>query len=113
MNRLKIVLLILVLLACSNSTEGGPVNLRIFNKTGMEISEVIVNSVTYSAIEIDGYSNFKKHDYIYRYAYIKAIIGGKDYVLQPIDYVGESKLTSGDYTFKLEIVNNELQQSIE
>ena len=41
----------------------------------------------------------------YRYAYVRVIIGGQEFVLQPIDYVGETPLTEGNYTYVIGVTD--------
>ena len=44
-------------------------------------------------------SAFKPFEKAYRYAQVKLVIEGKEYILQPIDYVGETPLENGKYTY--------------
>jgi hypothetical protein len=46
------------------------------------------------------YKIFKK---AYRYAYVKLEIDGKTFTLQPIDYVGETVLKNGNYTYQIDV----------
>ena len=41
----------------------------------------------------------------YSYAYIKVVINGEELVLQPIDYVGETPLEAGNYTYVVNVVD--------
>lgn len=45
------------------------------------------------------YKTFKK---AYRYAFVELQIDGKTYTFQPIDYVGESLLKKGYYTYQID-----------
>jgi heat shock protein HslJ len=44
----------------------------------------------------------------YSYAYVKVTAGGDEFVLQPIDYVGESLLAPGEYTYVLDVAEQQL-----
>ena len=44
-------------------------------------------------------------DYAYRYAYVKLEINGEEFVLQPIDYVGETKLGDGSFTYLIDVTD--------
>ena len=46
--------------------------------------------------EVTEYQEFNDS---YSYGFVRAVIGTDEYVIEPIDYVGESKLESGKYTF--------------
>jgi hypothetical protein len=41
----------------------------------------------------------------YRYANIKVVIAGQELVLQPFDYVGETPLTPGNYTYVIGVTD--------
>jgi len=89
------------------------VEVRILNKTGNRIYGAIINDVQYGTIENNSYSEYKEHDVIYRYGYVKVQIDTTEYTIQPIDYVGEKPLKGGKYTYKLELDNTTLVQSLE
>ena len=44
-------------------------------------------------------SDYKPFEIAYRYAQIQVRIDDAEYVLQPIDYVGETPLKNGKYTY--------------
>jgi hypothetical protein len=46
---------------------------------------------------------YREYDKAYRYAYVSLTIDGEDLVVQPIDYVGETPLGIGYFTYHLEI----------
>jgi hypothetical protein len=50
-------------------------------------------------------SDYMVFEGLYRYAYIRVEVDDMEYILQPIDYVGETPLSSGDYTYRLDISN--------
>ena len=50
---------------------------------------------------------YQTFDLAYRYAFVELEIDGKTYTLQPIDYVGETPLENGNYTYSIEAAINE------
>ena len=71
---------------------------------------VIVNSPggkqVYQQISAGSFSVYKPYSFIYRYASIEVYYNNRKLQLQPIDYVGEQKLTPGKYTYQLRIMIN-------
>ena len=51
-------------------------------------------------------SDYQSVDRAYAYSYIEVIIDGNTYVLQPIDFVGETELTAEHYTYILDADNS-------
>jgi len=54
--------------------------------------------------EKTGYHPFER---AYRYAYVRLFIAGTEFVIQPIDYVGETPLGPGIFTYELDVVDFE------
>lgn len=50
-------------------------------------------------------SDYRAVGLAYSYAYVEALAGGVPVKLQPIDYVGETPLEPGNYTYTLEAVS--------
>jgi hypothetical protein len=46
-------------------------------------------------------SGYRQVELAYRYAYVDVLADGKSYVLQPFDYVGETPLGKGRFTYVL------------
>jgi len=76
------------------------------NNSSFEYSNVHVNTSGgenfYGTISPNKYSDYKKYEFAYRYAFVELKIGEATYTLQPIDYVGEEMLSSGKYTYEIE-----------
>ena len=85
----------------------GDVEIRIQNASPFSFQRVDVvfpaDEVSYGAIGANSASQYRGVSKAYRYAYIEVDIGGEELVLQPIDYVGESLLESGRYTYVLNV----------
>lgn len=112
----KILILIITFIAMvSCSKEDGNDSLgpeiRLSNTSKQNFKNVIINTSTgevnfgdLNSGQKTAYKIFKK---AYRYAFVKLEIDGKTYTIQPIDYVGETVLKDGRYTYQLNV--NETQ----
>jgi len=105
----QIVFLVLVFISIVGCTDRDDnitkVNLRIKNSSTVHFDEVTVNSNenVYSNISVDSYSDYIEFDELYSYAYVQILADGETYTLQPIDFVGETPLEVGFYTYELGI----------
>ena len=86
---------------------GGDVEIRIQNASSFPFERVDVvfpeDEVSYGSIRANSASAYRDVSKAYRYAYIEVEIGGEELIIQPIDYVGESLLRSGRYTYVLNV----------
>ena len=86
---------------------GGDVEIRIQNASSFPFQRVVVvfpeDEVSYGSIRANSASAYRDVSKAYRYAYIEVEIGGEELVIQPIDYVGESLLEPGRYTYILNV----------
>lgn len=114
MNRLSLRLVgflgLLTLAACDSSLlpgGGGDVEIRIQNASSFPFQRVDVvfpeDQVSYGSIPANSTSDYRGVSRAYRYAYIEVEIAGEELRIQPIDYVGESLLDSGRYTYVLNV----------
>jgi hypothetical protein len=88
-------------------TDAAPaVQIRIRNGTNVDFDSVEVRfpnqTGRFGAVAVGETSGYRRVNGAYRYAYVEARAGDKRYVVQPIDYVGESLLAEGRYTYSLE-----------
>jgi len=81
------------------------VNIRIQNASSITFDEVQVGDQeeVYMNINPDGFSEYQEYELAYQYAYIQITSGEEVFVLQPIDFVGETPLPIGLYTYVLNI----------
>jgi hypothetical protein len=94
--------------ACSAvSTNAGP-EIRVENASQSDFSSVRVvfpsEDVSYGALPAGATSEYESVAEAYRYAYVEVMIGERRVVLQPIDYVGETLLGPGRYTYALDVM---------
>jgi hypothetical protein len=95
-------------LACSDSTAPiDGVHVRVANESSFAFEAVDVvfpeDSVDYGAVPSRGVSEYREVNTAYRYALIIVRIAGDEMRLQPIDYVGETPLREGRYTYALNL----------
>ena len=85
----------------------GDVRIRIANGSSFAFERVDVvfpeNAVSYGSIPAHGATSYHGVETAYRYAYIEVQIGDEELVIQPIDYVGETPLEPGHYTYALNV----------
>ncbi|MGI9543106.1 MAG: hypothetical protein ACR2MX_07590 [Cyclobacteriaceae bacterium] len=85
----------------------GPTNIRVKNISLFDFDEVEVSApggvANYGPVAVQATSDYQSYSEAYRYAFIKVTIGDKDFILQPIDYVGESPLGVGNFTYVIDV----------
>jgi len=81
------------------------INIRIKNDSNINFDEVRVsnNEELYTNVAPGKYSDYLVYEIAYQYDFIEIKSGEEIYVLQPIDFVGETELPIGLYTYKLSI----------
>jgi hypothetical protein len=108
MRRLLGVGLMVALTSCDSPFEpSGDVNVRVANNSSFAFDRVEVvfpeDLVDYGTVAARGVSEYVAVEAAYRYAYIEAEIDGEVLLIQPIDYVGETPLEHGFYTYLLNV----------
>lgn len=96
----------LVAMACTDrDDEISTVQIRIKNASNITYDEVQVgdSEEVYINVSPDAYSEYLEYEIAYSYAAIEIHSGEETYVLQPIDFVGETQLPPGFYTYQLAI----------
>jgi hypothetical protein len=85
----------------------GPALLRVENRSQTDFTDVFVQFMDepthYGAVDAGALSAYRPFETAYRYGLIEAQAADTTYRLQPIDYVGESPLGAGRYTYRLTI----------
>ena len=96
---------VLVLAACGGADE--PTTVRLCNDTGQDINAVAWNTIYAS----DFLTNGMCTDYetptnkVYRYTRVSFRVQTDDFLIQPIDYVGETPLGGGPWSYHLTITD--------
>ena len=101
-------LVLLGVLACSDSTAPTDgVHVRVANESSFAFDAVDVvfpaDSVDYGAVPSHGVSHYEQVSTAYRYAMIIVRVAGEEMRIQPFDYVGETPLRAGRYTYALNL----------
>ncbi|MDR8393688.1 hypothetical protein NC796_21215 [Aliifodinibius sp. S!AR15-10] len=102
------ILLITLMAGCdTTSSIESDVLIRIQNNSSYTLNDLKVvfpeDEVAYGDVSGGKKSGYEQVIKAYRYAYIETVVREKKLVLQPIDYVGESLLDHGRYTYELSI----------
>lgn len=107
----KILILIVsvaAFISCSKDDENSSeLKIRLSNVSQFDFQNIKVNTassdgnVNFGNLKAGIKTNYKGFEFAYSYAFIELQIDGKTYTLQPIDYVGETPLTDGNYTYQI------------
>lgn len=81
------------------------VNIRIKNSSTLPFDSVQVGEAAepYTNLAPDEYSDYQEFETAYTYAFVQINSGEETYTLQPIDFVGETPLPLGFYTYELDV----------
>jgi hypothetical protein len=96
--------------SCTNPFEAndGDVELRVANESSVPFDRVEVRfpgqDLDFGGVPAGTTTDYQLAPGAYRYGYIEVEYNGKVYTLQPIDYVGEERLSGGRYTFALDLL---------
>jgi hypothetical protein len=100
---------LLLVLACGRepTADEDAVRIRIQNAGALDFTRTRVvypeQEVQYGPVRAGTSTEYQELTKAYRYAFIEVEAGGRRYVLQPIDYVGEQLLGSGSYTYRVTV----------
>ncbi len=114
MTKLSLSILIFItgfgLISCDIFGENSTL-IRIHNASEYDFLRVEVNTSNeprnYGPIKSDEKSRYKTFEVAYRYAYVRLFVDENEFIIQPIDFVGETPLGSGKFTYVLEIIDFE------
>ena len=102
---LALVLSVLLMACTDRDDDLESINIRIKNNSSLAFDAVLVGTAMEPHINVSpgSYSTYFMYEEAYRYAYIEITSGEETFVLQPIDFVGETLLPIGFYTYELNI----------
>ncbi|MGL1888710.1 MAG: hypothetical protein OCD76_19510 [Reichenbachiella sp.] len=98
----------LIFFSCSGNKDDieSNANIRLSNISQFDFNDVTVNTwdqkVEFGNINSGQTTDYNFFQIAYRYAFVELSINGDTYTLQPIDYVGETPLKSGNYTYQID-----------
>lgn len=109
MKRWLIFIVILsISLSCTDRDDNvEEVNIRVRNISSIVFDQVQVGEADkiHENVSPDSFTDYLPYEEAYSYAYIEILSGAETYVLQPIDFVGETPLPIGLYTYELNITS--------
>ncbi|MGB3142871.1 MAG: hypothetical protein WBB24_02085 [Maribacter sp.] len=112
----KILILILAIsMSCSGDDDSNTseLNIRLSNVSPYNFQNIVVNTGTgntnFENINPQQKTGYKTFETAYRYAFVELEIDGETYTLQPIDYIGETLLENGNYTYEIDANDSQEQ----
>ena len=75
---------------------------RVANGTGLPLQNVRINSIIFGDVPVDGVSSYQALTPAYRYAALRLEVAGKKFEMVPDDYVGETPLGRGIFTYRIQ-----------
>ncbi|MGB5498344.1 MAG: hypothetical protein WBM77_05405 [Maribacter sp.] len=96
--------ILLVNISCTDQNdELNGIQIRVRNVSAINFDTIQVggDEMVHTNIPPDEYSGYLIYESAYSYAYINITSAEETYILQPIDFVGESALPLGFYTYEI------------
>lgn len=85
----------------------GSIEIRVANRSDRDFDRVVVTfdpgRVDYGAVAKGATSEYRRIQQAYRYALVEVTASGQTFRFHPIDFVGETPLEPGRYTYALSI----------
>jgi len=114
MKKVYFLLISIFLISCTHNDDD-TLLLRIKNTSQFDYTDIVVNTSggehNYGKVNSYQASDYKVFDLAFRYAFVELKIDGNTYTIQPIDYVGETPLDNGKYTYEINASNSGDQYS--
>ena len=94
------------------------IRIRIRNASRVDFTDVYAvfptgTKVHYGPVAAGGTSKYESVLEAYSYTALTVKAGGRTYVYQPVDYVGESVLPNGQYSYALNLVGSRIDLTLE
>ncbi len=87
----------------------GATNIRVHNASFYDFENVEINPfnepTNFGDVRRGEKTGYQPFEIAYRYAYVRLFIDDKEFIIQPIDYVGETPLGPGKFTYVLKVVD--------
>lgn len=103
-----LLFLVLVFFGCTDRDDSITMaNIRVKNVSTINFDTVQVGTEDkiHNNVSPNGFSGYLEYETAYAYDYIKITSGEEGvFILQPIDFVGETPLTPGFYTYELNVL---------
>jgi hypothetical protein len=85
-----------------------PPSIRVENRSAMDLKNVSVNGISFGDIRRGERTKYQTIKGAYRYGHVYALTPTGPLEIFPIDYVGESPLGAGNYTYALTVSGGRL-----
>ncbi len=82
-----------------------PSEIRIRNVSGFDYDGLQVGEETYGRLPAGAETRYREFGIAYRYNYVRLEVEGDEMILQPTDYVGETPLGPGRFTYEVRVVD--------
>lgn len=105
-NIVILIFSVFIFTACTDrDDEVSDVQIRIKNNSSINFERVVVGDQDHVHLDVapDSFSEYLGYETAYTYAFIEVNSGSATYLLQPIDFVGETPLDIGFYTYELDV----------
>ncbi len=102
-------LLLIFVLSCTDRDDDlTAINIRIKNVSEVAYARVQVGAEDkiHENVASGEFSEYLEYEEAFRYAFIEIMAEDQTYTLQPIDFVGETPLSLGFYTYELNITES-------
>lgn len=109
MKNICLIVFTALLFNCTRDNDTNEVRLRVTNISEYNFENIVVRDKDFNNLNSSETSEYQVFDYAYSYDFIELEIDGKTYTIQPIDFVGESKLKNGNYTYAIDANSSEEQ----
>ena len=103
--KLKFIFICLFSLLAVSCSKEDELLIRVINVSEYNYENVIINSENFGDINADERSDYIAFEMAYRYSYIDLEINGEGFTQIPIDYVGETPLSNGKYSYLIDVGN--------
>ena len=114
MRKLMVLIIsVVMLISCSKDDVHNPsgLKIRLSNVSPYNYQNIVVNTstgnVNFENLESGQKTDYKVFEKAYRYSFVELQIADKTYTIQPIDYVGETPLETGNYTYQIKANDSE------
>ncbi len=105
-----VLLIVMVCVGCSDRDDSVTMaNIRVKNVSTINFDSVQVGDEDkiHENVAPNGFSDYLEYEVAYTYDYIKITSGEEGvFILQPIDFVGETPLSPGFYTYELNVLES-------
>lgn len=100
----KILFILVIILTISCTTDDDTeVRLRLANVSDFDYTNISIrNGVSYEDLEAGSISEYQTFESSYSYMFVQLVIHQDTLLIQPIDFVGESLIRGGDYTYEID-----------